>query len=63
MKRAEYINGWFAHKNGVDAEQNPYNEKSQYASNSLWLSGWVDRFAAIKHGRELELDGWYEDTP
>lgn len=55
-----YLNGWMAHKNGVNySNYNPYNEKNQAISHDQWHSGWVDRFNAIKHGRELKWDNFH----
>lgn len=49
--------GWFAHKNGIAVEDNPYDELKQAISHRLWLSGWSARFGEVKHGsgREPEL--------
>ena len=52
-----YMNGWFAHKNKTAAEgENPYPENTMPFSRAQWLSGWCDRFSAVKHGGSLELD-------
>ena len=48
-----YRDGWHASKNGVDIEDNPYDEHRQTYSNRLWMSGWCGRFGAIKHGYDL----------
>lgn len=51
-----YRNGWRAHFNGIVSGENPYNEYTQTCSHSRWLSGWCDRFDAIKHDKDLSLD-------
>lgn len=59
MNKSEaYLNGWLAHKNGVEntADDNPYLETLQHYSNNQWLSGWCDRFSAVKHGLDMSLD-------
>jgi len=58
MKSEAYLNGWHAHKDGIEntANDNPYLEATQQYSNNQWLSGWCGRFEAIKHDKSLELD-------
>lgn len=56
MKPESYINGWFAHKGERSQEENPYKEKVQEYSHNQWISGWCDRFSAVKHGLDLSLD-------
>lgn len=57
MKYSEaYLNGWFAHKKNTPNFTNPYLEHQQYYSHMQWLSGWCDRFSAVKHGQDLSLD-------
>jgi len=53
--------GWYAHKNGVRVDDNPYCERRQEASNMEWTSGWCARFGALKHGRMDEIESDYED--
>lgn len=45
-----FLDGWHAHRLGVDVDENPYDEQRQSKSHSLWTSGWCRRFGAIKHG-------------
>jgi hypothetical protein len=51
-----YLNGWLAHKNNEEQDFNPYREGAQQYSYNQWLSGWCDRFRAVKHGYDLTLD-------
>lgn len=51
-----YLNGWHAHRAGVDVDENPHNERTEPLSNMRWCSGWCARFSAVKHGQSLELD-------
>ena len=54
-----FINGWKAHENGVDIDDensNPYHPESQEYSYDQWRSAWCDRFSCVKHGLELYLD-------
>lgn len=55
-KRESYLNGWLAHKGDCPQDLNPYNEIQQPYSYANWLSGWCDRFSAVKHGLDLSLD-------
>jgi hypothetical protein len=55
-KSVQYKDGWKAHQLGVSVHANPYDDKAQYHSNSQWQSGWVDRFNAVKHRGDMELD-------
>lgn len=48
-----YHDGWLAHSNGVDCDQNPYDERRQMRSHNEWNSGWFGRFGHIKNGRDL----------
>jgi hypothetical protein len=41
-----YINGWNAHRLGVDVKKNPYDPNSQRWSNSQWNAGWHSRSTA-----------------
>ena len=50
MHSEAYIDGWLAHKNDVEVDANPYDEKSAEASNFRWTNGWCSRFRCIKHG-------------
>lgn len=48
-----YREGWHAHRLGVSSpEKNPYHERKQSVSHSLWQSGWCERFGAVKHDRQ-----------
>lgn len=55
-KPTPYLDGWHAHKNGHLAEDNPYAETRQARSYHQWISGWCDRFQAVKHGYALTWD-------
>jgi hypothetical protein len=52
-----YLDGWHAHRKfGPPTPDNPYNEDTQPRSHTQWLSGWCDRFNAVKRGYDLEHD-------
>lgn len=53
-KTCPYKDGWLAHNNDIDVDDNPYNEKSQQFSHEQWKHGWCARFSVIKHGDEIE---------
>jgi hypothetical protein len=55
-KHESYLNGWLAHKYGIEQSPNPYSESQQPYSYRQWLSGWCDRFSAVKHDLDLFLD-------
>lgn len=55
-KHQAYLDGWLAHKNEHSQKTQPYNEATQAFSATQWVSGWCDRFSAIKHGLELTHD-------
>lgn len=55
-KKLAYLDGWFAHKEGLSHNANPYNDCTQSASNNVWVKGWTDRFNAIKHDLDLSTD-------
>lgn len=63
MTSAAFLDGWHSHKGGLTPNQNPYNETSQAASFSEWLSGWVERFSRHKHDKDgkEEFDFDYGD--
>lgn len=54
--RVEYMDGWFAQRDDLSVDKNPYDKRLQSKSFSLWESGWCARFNAIKHGLDLALD-------
>lgn len=56
MKSEAYMNGWFSHLNDFSETANPYQEHIQRFSYVQWISGWCDRFSAVKHGHDLSLD-------
>ena len=43
-KMPQYLDGWFAQKDNIPQENNPYDELSAPCSYNLWLSDWCDRF-------------------
>lgn len=51
-----YLDGWFAHKDGHVSSSNPYNENTQSVSYYRWMSGWTERFNAVKHELDLSTD-------
>ena len=59
----QYREGWIAHMNGLSSS-NPYNESTQCISYHEWLSGWCERFGAVKRGhpdleeRDDEIGVW-----
>jgi len=55
MKSAPYLDGWLAQKDGYNSG-NPYDETKQPYSYGQWISGWCDRFTAVKHNLDLSLD-------
>jgi hypothetical protein len=55
MKSAPYLDGWLAHKGGLN-QHCPYREDVQPYSYGQWVSGWCDRFSAVKHETDLSLD-------
>ena len=55
-KHQAYLDGWLAHQPERGQDLQPYNEALQAFSATQWLSGWCDRFSAIKHGLELTHD-------
>ncbi len=55
-KNTAFLDGWLAHKNGVEVEDNPFDERRQARSRSQWTSGWCARFGAVKHGEDLPYD-------
>lgn len=44
-----FRDGWWAHKEGVDIDKNPYKRRRQSWSHGQWQSGWCRRFEAVKH--------------
>lgn len=59
-KSTQYMDGWNAHKEGHASKLNPYPETLCAFSHRHWLSGWCDRFDAVKHGHSTDLDHRYE---
>ncbi len=55
-RHTAWRDGWHAHKNNVEQDANPYDEKAQQRSNWLWLSGWCARFQALKRGYDRSED-------
>jgi hypothetical protein len=55
-KSDTYLDGWLAHREGVESDANPYDEKTQARSHAQWRSGWCDRFGACKHDGSLTHD-------
>lgn len=56
MASAPYLDGWHAHKDGIGADENPYNERTQQASFSQWSAGWCLRFQRAKHDQNGQED-------
>jgi hypothetical protein len=48
-----YCDGWAAQRVKAESSENPYSERTQYASHMRWLSGWSARLGVIKHGENL----------
>ena len=62
MPSSAYLDGWFTHKSGLTHPKlegmpdNPYDPDWQPYFNQQWMSGWCDRFSAVKHGGDLVHD-------
>ena len=51
-----YLDGWHAHRKGVDVERNPFPEDRMAFSHMEWKAGWCGRFGAVKLDGELAYD-------
>lgn len=62
MPTDAYLDGWLTHKSGVvhptlgGTPDNPFNPDTQPYSNQQWMSGYCDRYAAVKHDGDLSHD-------
>lgn len=43
MRSESYLDGWVAHRFGLDLEDNPHHPDRQAASRRHWMTGWSDR--------------------